>query len=229
VFDAAITGDPTPRFQFRRERNIPGDELLVGEPTAIALAPGETSARSRANRAEVSMNRSIVTLVIFALASPAAAQSMSEKMGVNSALGIAPKTDDFVKEAAISDMFEIQSSQLAQSKGDDQTKAFAAQMITAHQKTTEELKGLIDSGKVKEAPPTQMDSAHQKMLDKLQKLNGADFDKQYDSDQVSGLKQALSLFERYSKRGGNADLKDWAAKTLPTIQHHLDMARGLKG
>ena len=140
------------------------------------------------------MNRSIIALTFFALASPAMAQSLSEKTGVNSALGIAPKTADFVKEAAISDMFEIQSSQLAQNKGDDRTKAFAAQMITDHQKTTDELKGLLDAGKVKATLPSQMDSAHQKMLDRLQKLNGADFDKQYDSDQVSSHKQAVSLF-----------------------------------
>lgn len=175
------------------------------------------------------MNRSVIALVFFALASPVMAQSMSEKMGVNSALGIAPKTVDFVKEVAISDIFEIQSSQLAQSKGGDQSKAFAAQMITDHQKTTDELKRLVDAGKVKGPLPTQMDNAHLKMLDKLQKLNGDDFDKQYDSDQVSGHKQAVSLFERYGKGGSNADLKDWAAKTLPTIQHHLEMARGLKG
>lgn len=41
------------------------------------------------------------------LAGPAFAQSASEKTGVNSVLGIAPKTADFVKEAATSDMFEI--------------------------------------------------------------------------------------------------------------------------
>ena len=42
-------------------------------------------------------------------AGPALAQSLGERTGVNSALGITPKTSDFVKEAAISDMFEIQS------------------------------------------------------------------------------------------------------------------------
>lgn len=175
------------------------------------------------------MNRTIVVFALLALTFPAAAQSMGEKMGVTRALGIAPKTADFVKEAAISDMFEIQSSQLAQSKGNDQTKTFAGQMISDHQKTTEELKSLVDSGKVKETPPTEMDSAHQKMLDKLKGLNGAAFDKQYDSDQVSAHKQAVSLFGRYGKGGRNPDLKDWAAKTLPTLQHHLEMARSLKG
>lgn len=174
------------------------------------------------------MKRSVVILITILAASPAFAQSVSEKTGLNSVLGIAPKTADFVKEAAISDMFEIQSSQLAQSKGNDADKAFASQMIEAHQKTTDELKAMVESGKVKATLPTQMDSPHQKMLDKLKDLNGADFDKQYDADQVGGHKDAVSLFTRYAKKGGDAALKAWAAQTLPTIQHHLDMAKGLK-
>jgi hypothetical protein len=59
-----------------------------------------------------------------------------------------------------------------------------------------------------------MDSSHQKMLDKLNSLNGDDFRKQYFSDQVSAHKDAVSLFERYGKVGDNAKLKDWAATTL---------------
>jgi putative membrane protein len=163
------------------------------------------------------------------LASPVFAQSMGEKTGVNSMLGIAPKTSDFVKEAAISDMFEIQSSQLAEEKGADATKAFATQMVADHSKTTDQLKGLVQSGKVQAALPAGLDSAHQKMLDKLKSLSGGDFEKQYDSDQVSGHKDAVSLFNRYAKSGKNAALKDWASQTLPTIQHHLEMAQGLKG
>lgn len=213
-------------FLLTVERNIPSAATLIASPTVIAP---ERPRRMSSNSLEAIMNRPTIALIFFALASPAVAQSMAEKTGINSALGIAPKTADFVREAAISDMFEIQSSQLAQIKGNDQTKSFATQMITDHQKTTDELKGLVGSGRVKETPPSQMDSAHQKMLEKLQKLNGADFEKQYDSDQISAHKQAVSLFERYGKSGSNADLKDWAAKTLPTIQHHLEMARGLKG
>ena len=48
-----------------------------------------------------------------ALASPVFAQSTAEKTGVNSALGIAPKTEDFIKEAATSDMLEIEAAKIA--------------------------------------------------------------------------------------------------------------------
>jgi putative membrane protein len=61
---------------------------------------------------------------------------VGEKTGVNSTLGIAPKTADFIKEAAMSDMLEIESSKLAQQKGNATEKTFAGQMITDHTKTS---------------------------------------------------------------------------------------------
>src|SRR5947207_6649929 len=166
-------------------------------------------------------------LALVLLAAPAMAQSVGEKTGVNSALGVAPTTADFVKEAAISDMFEIQSSQLSQERGNASEKPFAATMIKDHQKTSEDIKTMVSSGDVKAELPTALDSSHQSSLDKLKSLKGSDFSSRYDSDQVSGHKEAVSLFERYAKGGENTKLKEWADKTLPTIRHHLEMAQDL--
>ena len=174
------------------------------------------------------MKSSIVALGALLLASPVIAQSVGEKTGVNSTLGVAPTTADFVKEVATSDMFEIDSSKLAQDKGNAAEKKFASQMITDHTKTTIELKGLVSSGKVKADLPDALDSSHQSMLDKLKGESGKDFSSDYDADQVGGHKDAASLFERYAKGGDNPDLKDWAGKTLPTLKHHLEMAQNLK-
>jgi putative membrane protein len=52
-----------------------------------------------------------------------------------------------VKQVAISDMFEIESSKLAQQKADEATKKFAAQMVTDHTKTSSELKGILKGEK----------------------------------------------------------------------------------
>jgi len=164
---------------------------------------------------------------LIALTGPVFAQSAAEKTGINSTLGIAPKTQDFVTEAANSDMLEIASSKLVASKSDTKDKAFADKMIADHTKTSSELKALVDGGKVQANLPTSMDKAHQDKLDKLTKLNGKDFMKEYESMQVSAHKDAVSLFERYGKSGENATLKDWAGKTLPTLRHHLQMAEDL--
>jgi putative membrane protein len=167
----------------------------------------------------------VATIAAVAMSTPAAAQSVGERTGVNSTLGVAPKTEDFVKQVAISDMFEIESSKLAQQKASGApVKSFASQMQKDHAKTTTELKGLVSGGKVKVPLPTAMDDSHKSKLDKLKGLNGADFDKQYVSDQQSAHKDAVDLFERYAKGGENADLKAWAGKTVPALKHHKDMA-----
>ncbi len=173
------------------------------------------------------MKRSLIALGCILLAAPALAQSVGEKTGVNSTLGIAPTTADFVQEAATSDMFELQSNKLAEEKGTAQEKSFAQQMITDHTKTTNDLKGLVNSGKVKAEIPATLDSSHQSKLDKLKSASGKDFSSDFDSYQVSAHKDAVSLFERYAKGGDNPDLKDWAGKTLPTLRHHLNMAQEL--
>ena len=160
------------------------------------------------------------------LAAPAWAQSVGERTGANSNMGVAPKTTDFVTEAAASDMFEIESSKLAATKTQDEVRTFANQMVTDHTKTTNELKPLAQQANV--TPPTQMSSAQQSKLDKLRALNGKDFTTLYIDDQVAAHKDAVSLFQRYGNGGDNAELKGWASKTLPTLQHHLDMAQGLQ-
>jgi putative membrane protein len=166
-------------------------------------------------------------LALFMLAPLAQAQSVGEKTGVNSALGISPTTQDFVTEAANSDMLEIASAKLAQQKGNADEKKFAEQMITDHTKTTNDIKGMVESGDVKAEIPATMDSSHQSKLDKLRDAKGDNFASDYDSLQVSAHKDAVSLFERYSKSGDNPKLKDWAGKTLPTLRHHLEMAQSL--
>ncbi|WFU75490.1 DUF4142 domain-containing protein [Bradyrhizobium sp. CB2312] len=173
------------------------------------------------------MKRTIIALSCVLLAGPALAQSVGEKTGVNSAIGVAPTTADFVKEVAISDMFEIQSNKLAEQKGNAQEKSFAQQMVTDHTKTSSDLKGLVSSGKVQATLPAELDSSHQSKLDKLNKASGKDFSSDFESYQVSAHKDAVSLFERYAKGGDNSELKDWAGKTLPTLRHHLEMAQEL--
>ena len=168
----------------------------------------------------------IIALSAVFLSTTAFAQSAGEKTGVNSALGIAPKTEDFIKEAATSDMLEIESSKLAQQKGNATEKTFAGQMIADHTKTSAELKGMV-SGEMKAAIPTALDNSSQKKLDKLRDSKPEDFASEYDPMQVSAHKDAVSLFERYAKGGDDPKLKDWAGKTLPALQHHLEMAQDM--
>jgi putative membrane protein len=166
--------------------------------------------------------------VFLAALAPAVAQSLPEKTGVNTAMGIAPKTQDFVTEAAQSDMLEIASSKLALTKADsDKSKQFADRMIKDHTATSDEIKSIVSGGKTTVSLPATMDKAHQDKLDRLAKLDGKDFSKHYNDMQLTAHKDAVSLFERYGKGGDNAELTAFASKTLPHLQHHLLMAQDL--
>jgi putative membrane protein len=162
--------------------------------------------------------------VATAFATPAFAQSLGEKTGVNSVLGITPKTEDFIREVAISDIFEIEAAKIAQEKGNADEKKFAQQMITDHTKTSGELKGMVRAN-LESDLPTALDDSSQKKLDQLRNTRSQAFASVYDPVQVSAHKDAISLFERYAKGGEDPKLKDWARKTLPTLQHHLEMAQ----
>jgi putative membrane protein len=168
----------------------------------------------------------LAAVAVALISTSAVAQSVGEKTGVNSTLGIAPKTEDFIKEAAMSDMLEVEAAKVAQQKGNAADKKFADQMVTDHTKTSTELKGMV-SGEMKAAIPSSLDDSSQKKLVKLRDAKPDDFAGEYDPMQVSAHKDAVSLFERYAKGGEDPKLKEWAGKTLPALQHHLEMAQDL--
>jgi putative membrane protein len=135
---------------------------------------------------------------------------------------------DFVTKVTISDMMEIQSSELALARQPDaDTKPFAEQMVRDHQQTSKELKALVDSGKVKASLPSALDAEHQKKLEGLNAKSGKDFDRAYDQMQLQAHLEAVALFEGYAASGDNPDLKSWAAMTLPHLKKHLAMAKKL--
>jgi putative membrane protein len=172
--------------------------------------------------------RKLFTLAAVALllSTTAFAQSVGEKTGVNSALGISPTTADFVKEVAMSDMTEIAAAKIGQERGNAEEKAFSTQMIADHTKTSEEMKAMVPAD-AKAAIPAALDSSSQSKIDKLKNAKPDDFSSEFDSMQVSAHKDAVSLFERYAKGGEDAKLKGWSDKTLPALKHHLELAQNL--
>jgi putative membrane protein len=197
--------------------------------TRIALGqPREEFRGSNHTKGTRYMKRTALTFAAATLliSTSAFAQSAGEKTGVNSTLGISPTTADFVKEAALSDLTEIASAKLGQERGNAQEKTFSTQMITDHTKTSEELKSMVPAD-AKPAIPTALNSSSQSKIDKLRDAKPDDFSSDFDSMQVSAHKDAVSLFERYAKGGEDPKLKNWAAKTLPALRHHLEMAQNL--
>jgi putative membrane protein len=173
------------------------------------------------------MRQLIAALTLSMMVTPALAQSAAEQSGVNSALDIPPKTQDFIREAMMSDMFEIESSKLAVQRASGPAKDFAQQMIQAHEKTSAELKQMLTEAKIEMPAPAAMSDDHQDVMKEMTDLKDDEFSAEYIDQQVDAHEDAVDLFERYAEEGENAQLKAWAAKTLPDLQHHLKMAQDL--
>ena len=72
-------------------------------------------------------------------------------------------------------------------------------------------------------PPTALDAKHQAAMQKLSALSGEKFDKEYVKMMVKDHKKDVAAFEKEAGRGMDADIKAFAASTLPTLQEHLQM------
>lgn len=138
------------------------------------------------------------------------------------ATGIAVTADDakFATGAANAGLAEVAVGQLASEKATNaKIKDFAKMMVTDHTKANDELAAIAKTKNI--SLPSAPDDEHQKMKADLAAKSGADFDKAYVDAMVNGHKKVASMFEDAAKNCKDADLKAFAAKTLPTIKHHL--------
>jgi putative membrane protein len=129
----------------------------------------------------------------------------------------------FMQEAAMSSMAEVEHGRAATKNAQhEDVRTFARRMIDDHTKANDELKSLASRKQV--TLPTQLDQKHRAMQEKLEKMNGAAFDRAYMQHMVTAHKQAVSLFEREAKSGSDADARAWAEKMLPALREHLKLA-----
>lgn len=134
----------------------------------------------------------------------------------------------FINDAAPGGMAEVELGKLALSKAQNaEVKAFAQKMIDDHSKAGDELKQLAAQKKVT-LPPDVLPK-HKEAMEKLSKLTGADFDREYVKAMVEDHEKDVTAFEAVSKTATDADVKAFAAKTLPTLKMHLEMIKGIAG
>lgn len=139
-----------------------------------------------------------------------------------SSLSSADKT--FVTNAAQGGLAEVKLGELAKEKGSNQSvKDFGSHMVMDHSKANDELKGVASSKGV--TVPDSITAKDQALYDRLSKLSGAAFDKAYISAMIKDHVTDVAEFQKESKSGKDSDVKGFAAKTLPTLQDHLKMAR----
>jgi putative membrane protein len=153
--------------------------------------------------------------------------NMSNSMTGNSNTG-ATGANEFMTQAAESGMAEVELGRLAQTKAQNaEVKKFAQMMVQDHSNSNTELKQL--AGKKNVSLPTELNAEYKSMKEKLSGMSGAGFDREYMAGQVADHEKTVNLFQTQADNGTDADAKALAAKTLPTLKKHLEMAREVHG
>nr|WP_294793113.1 DUF4142 domain-containing protein [uncultured Mucilaginibacter sp.] len=127
----------------------------------------------------------------------------------------------FANKAAVGGLAEVTLGKMAISKGvSAAVKDFGNMMVKDHGAANEELKGIAQKKNL--TLPTGLDAEHQAKSDSLSKLSGKDFDKAYIKVMIDDHHKTLGIMNTEANGGQDADLKAFAKKTAPVVQHHLE-------
>lgn len=130
----------------------------------------------------------------------------------------------FVMEAAHGGIAEVELGRLASQKAQAaEVKQFAQKMVEDHGRANQELKTLAQGKNI--TIPSDLDAKHKATKERLEKMSGAEFDRAYMQQMVQDHQKAVADFRRESQSGQDAEVKAWAAKQLPTLEQHLQMAQ----
>lgn len=135
----------------------------------------------------------------------------------------------FLQMAASSNLWEIQSSQLAHQRAQSPAvHQFASMIIADHTMLGQQMMAAAQSAGLP-PPPQVLMPEEQQMLAQLQSAPaGPAFDMAYRDMQVVAHQKAIALFQNYANGGDNPTLRATAAQALPKLQQHLAMAQSLQ-
>jgi putative membrane protein len=131
---------------------------------------------------------------------------------------------DFVNTVAMDGMAEVELGRLAvQRAKSPEVKQFAQRMVADHSKANVELKQLASNKNM--TLPAEPNAQQKADKDRLSKLTGAEFDREYMTMMTAGHDKAVAAFEDESRNGKEADVKAWSSKILPTLREHQTLAK----
>ena len=125
-----------------------------------------------------------------------------------------------MKDAAKGGMMEVDMGKMAQEKGKSpEVKKIGSRMVADHSKANAELMGI--------AKKKGVDLSKEKA--KMEKMDDANFDKQYIDMMVKDHEKDLAAFQAEAKDGSDAEVKAFASKTSEVIKKHLALVKAAQG
>lgn len=133
----------------------------------------------------------------------------------------------FMVSAANSDLFEIQTSQIASGKGTlSEVRELAQHLVMDHTASSTELKVLAAQKKI--TLPDSLSEDKRAIRVRLSEGTGAAFDKDYANVQIVAHDEAISLYEQASRELQDPNIRAFATKTLPNLRMHREHAAMVK-
>jgi putative membrane protein len=140
---------------------------------------------------------------------------------------VPPGDLQFATTASMANLYEIQAGELAKTKATGaKYKEFAETMFKQHTEIGDSYKPIAEKQGL--PMPTQLDGQFATLYAALSSAAaGAAFDALYKSQMIQTHTDAKQLFTTEKDTGQDPELKAFAAKWLPTVEHHLEMAKAL--
>jgi putative membrane protein len=136
---------------------------------------------------------------------------------------LAGDDEAFMKEAAQGGQMEVRLGETAAKNGrHDRVKAFGKRMQEDHGKANKELAALAKKKNV--VLSKSLEGKQKSEVERLMKLSGDEFDREYMQAMVKDHKEDIEKFERAAKNAKDSDVKSFASKQLPTLKQHLELA-----
>jgi putative membrane protein len=152
----------------------------------------------------------------------------AQQAGAQQGGGAMKLDQNFLKQTAIDNQFEIQLSQLAQSKAqDEKVKQLAQTLVKDHTQATEQLKQVAQKKSVQ--LPTNLPETKQEELQIFQTLQGSEFDQAYLSCMKVGHAKSVAAYSEKAKNAKDQDVKQFAAALLPKLQEHKQHVTAMTG
>lgn len=155
------------------------------------------------------------------------AQDANQHMDQGASKMLTSADTTFAVKAAQGGLAEVKLGQLAAEKGGSpDVKAFGQQMVDDHTKANSQLKSIAQEEGM--TLPTDVNQKQQAMYDRLSKLSGADFDRQYVKGMVMDHEEDVKDFHKEADKGKDGKIKSFASQTLPVLQGHLDKIKNIQ-
>ncbi len=132
----------------------------------------------------------------------------------------------FAQQAAIGGQAEVALGRLAERKAQNSlVREFAKRMANDHGQANASLTDLAKSAKI--PLPSEPDPEHKAVQEKLEALSGAEFDLAYLAAQTTDHQKSVQLLLWEINSGQDAQLQQFASRTLPVVLSHLKSAQDI--